>query len=139
MESISRKEFLNQVGLGAAALIAPICLGGLSACSENNVAPTGNVDFTVDISSGSLANNGGSLVENGIIIARTSSGSFLAVSAICTHEGATVNFNPGGSEFVCPRHGAKFSSTGRVIAGPTNRDLAKYNTSLSGTKLRVFS
>ena len=139
MEFISRKEFLNQVGLGAAALIAPVCLGGLSACSENSVAPTGDVDFTVDISSGSLATNGGSLVENGIIIARTSSGSFLAVSAACTHEGATVNFNSGSSEFICPRHGAKFSSTGRVIAGPTNRDLARYNTSLTGTKLRVFS
>ena len=139
MEYISRKEFISKAGLSAAALLAPVCLGGLMSCSEDSVTPQSGIDFTVDISTGSLASNGGSLVKNGIIIARTSTGDFLAVSAACTHEGATVNFVSSNSTFLCPRHGAKFSSTGSVISGPTNKNLAKYNTSVNGTTLRVFA
>ena len=135
---MNRKEFLSQVGLGAAALLVPFC-GGLAGCKKDDVSAPTNVDFTVDVSQGSLAVNGGYLVTNGIVIARTTSGSFLAVSAACTHEGVTVNYNSGGNNFVCPRHGAKFDSNGSVTQGPASSNLKKYNTSLNGTTLRVYS
>jgi cytochrome b6-f complex iron-sulfur subunit len=139
---MDRKEFLNQVGIGAAALLVPACIGGLAACGKSNTGvpavPT-NVDFTVDVSSGALATNGGFLVKNGIIIARTNSGTFLAVSAACTHEGTNVNFVANSNKFVCPNHNAQFSSTGVVTQGPATKNLTSYNTSLDGTTLRVYS
>ncbi|MEY3678441.1 MAG: hypothetical protein RI924_582 [Bacteroidota bacterium] len=144
---MDRKKFLNQVGMGAAALLAPACLGGLAACSKSDSGspsnptpppPTG-VDFTVDVSSGALSSNGGFLVLNGIIIARTTTGSFLAVSAACTHQGTTVNYASAGNKFVCPNHGAEFSSTGTVTKGPATTNLTSYNTSLNGNSLRVYS
>ena len=135
---MNRKDFLAQVGLGAAALLVPACVGGLSSCSKtnNNSAPT-NVDFTLDISTGVLASNGGHLVQGGVLVARTLTGTFLAVSAACTHEGTNVNYNATGNNFICPNHGAQFSSTGSVTQGPAKTNLTQYKTTLTGTSLRV--
>ena len=139
---MDRKEFLAQVGIGAAALLVPACLGGLSGCSSNGgsvpAAPT-NVDFTLDVSSGALSANGGYLVHNGLVVARTSAGAFLAVSAACTHEGTTVQFLNATTNFRCPNHGAMFNSGGQVTLGPASRSLATYNTMLTANSLRVFS
>ena len=134
---MDRKEFLSQVGIGVAALLVPACVGGLSGCKKKNTTP--NVDFTIDTSSGALAANGGFLVKDGAIVARTAAGGFIAVSAACTHQGTNVNYNSTNNVFVCPNHGAIFSTSGSVIQGPATISLTKYNTTLTGTSLRVFS
>lgn len=137
---MDRKEFLSQVGMGVAVILAPACIGGLSGCS-NDVVPTApvNVDFTVDISTGALSVNGGFIISNDIIIARTNSGSFLAVSAACTHQGTIVNYVGGSNNFVCPNHGAEYNNDGNVTKGPATKNLTKYNTTLSGTSLHIYS
>lgn len=140
---MDRKDFLSQVGVGAAAFLAPICLGGIAGCGKSSKESTpsapSNVDFTLDVSSGALASNGGYLVSQGILVARTNSGTFLAVSAACTHEGTTVNYNAANNNFVCPNHGAKFSSSGMVTLGPATTNLKSYNTSLTNSTLRIYS
>lgn len=139
---MTRKDFFARVGFGAATLLIPACIGGLASSCESegtpSAAPT-NVDFTLDTSTGSLAVNGGYLVHSGIVVARTNSGAFLAVSASCTHQGTNVNYNVSGNNFICPNHGAQFSSTGVVIQGPASTNLKQYNTTLNGSILRVFS
>jgi cytochrome b6-f complex iron-sulfur subunit len=138
---MDRKEFLSQVGFGAAALFLPACISTLTSCTSNDVAPTTptNVNFTIDIASGPLATNGGFLVSNRVIVARTTTGNFLAVSAICTHEGTIIQYQSSSNNFRCPNHGATFSATGQVTNGPANRPLTQYKTELTGTSLRVFS
>jgi cytochrome b6-f complex iron-sulfur subunit len=140
---MDRKDFLSQVGFGAAAFLAPICLGGIAGCGKasggSSPSAPSNVDFTLDVSSGTLASNGGFLVSQGILVARTNAGAFLAVSAACTHEGTTVNYNAANNNFVCPNHGAKFSSTGMVTLGPAATNLKTYNTSLTNSTLRIYS
>jgi cytochrome b6-f complex iron-sulfur subunit len=140
---MDRKNFLSQVGVGAAAFLAPICLGGIAGCGKlsNDSTPSApsNVDFTLDVSSGALASNGGFLVSQGILVARTNAGAFLAVSAACTHQGTTVNYNAANNNFVCPNHGAKFSSSGMVTLGPATTNLKSYNTSLTNSTLRIYS
>ena len=139
---MNRKEFFARVGFGAAAVLIPACIGGLaSSCEKEDTpkaAPT-NVNFTVDVSSGPLSVNGGFLSLNGIIVARTNDGAYLAVSSSCTHQGTNVNYFAAENDFVCPNHDAKFSGTGAVIQGPANRPLTKYNTTLTGNSLRVYS
>lgn len=44
---------------------------------------------------------------------------FAAFSAVCTHAGCTVNFDPSSEHFVCPCHGGTYDAkTGRVLGGP---------------------
>ena len=127
-------EFIEQVGGGTAALIFAACIGG---CAKINTT-TPSVNFTVNVASGSLATNGGYLIQSGVIVARTTSGTFVAVSSTCTHQGGTLGFSSSNT-FVCPVHGATYDISGNVISGPAPIALQKYNTALSGTSLRVYS
>lgn len=139
---MTRKDFFARVGFGAAAVLVPACIGGLvSSCSKDESAPVAptNVDFTLDVSSGTLTENGGYLIHLGVLVARTLSGTFLAVSASCTHDGTSVNYNATGNNFICPNHNAKFNSVGAVTQGPASTNLTQYNTTLNGNTLRVFS
>lgn len=44
---------------------------------------------------------------------------FLAFSAVCTHAGCTVEYDPSTVAFVCPCHGGVFDArTGQVLQGP---------------------
>lgn len=144
---MTRKEFFARVGFGAATVLLPACLAGLSAsCSSDESNDSGSSipipgatsTFTVDTSTGALASNGGFIVMKGIIIARTSTGTFLAVSSSCTHESVTLGYDKSGNVFVCPRHNSKFNSAGTVISGPASSDLKQYQTTLSGTTLTVY-
>lgn len=138
---MDRRTFLSQVGIGAAVVLMPACLGGLAGCSKTSTTPAAStaVDFTLNVSSGALATNGGYLVSNGVIVARSMSGTYIAVAAACTHQGTNVSYNSSANDFVCPSHGAMFSSTGAVTQGPASTNLTKYNTTLTGSSLRVYS
>ncbi len=54
------------------------------------------------------------------------SGSKEAVSLTCTHQGCTVKMADDG-KFHCPCHGAVFAADGKVLKGPAERDLAKFD------------
>ncbi len=79
------------------------------------------------------------MVHQGVIIARTLAGAFIAVSASCTHQGTNVYYYSNGNKFVCPNHGAQFSNTGNVTQGPANSNLKQYKTALTGNTLRIYS
>jgi cytochrome b6-f complex iron-sulfur subunit len=137
---VDRKEFLATLGIGAVAVVCSSCLTG---CNAGDQGPTGpsNVDFTLDLSDpaySGLVAAGGSFVSNGVIIAHTSTG-YIAVSAACTHQGTTVQYDSPNNNFHCPAHGSIFSTSGSVLRGPAGRPLTKYNVSLNGTSLRIYS
>ena len=135
---MDRKEFIQLVGANAGLMLISACF---SRCSDNNAfpAPPTNVDFTVDTSTGALAQNGGSITNHGIIVARTLTGTFMAVSAACTHQGTTLQFQANNHRFYCFTHGSAFNELGAVTHGPASQSLRQYQTSLTGTSLRVFS
>jgi len=62
---------------------------------------------------------------------RTKSGVF-AYSAICTHQGCTVDYLKAGKKLVCPCHGGSFDpfDSCKVVAGPPNRPLDKISVSI---------
>ena len=136
---MTRKEFIQQVGTSAALLLIPACIGGLSSCKKKKKTEERKIDFTLDISTGALSVNGGSLVNDGVIVARTLSGGFIAVDVACTHQSTNINYVSASNSFTCPNHGAKFDSGGNVTQGPATKALRSYNTTLSGSSLRVFS
>ncbi len=140
---MDRKEFLAAIGMGAASVAVFNCIGCSKAAigSPSTPAPTG-VDFTLDLTNSAnaaLDTNGGYIYANGIIVARTMTGAYIAVSKYCTHQNYTVKFIGNSHEFYCPSHGATFSESGAVTGGPTNRSLSAYHTELTGTNLRIYS
>ncbi len=140
---MDRKEFLKQLGLTSAVIFTGACLGSCSKENDtSNPSPPSTIDFTLnltDAANAALKNAGGFMYKNGIIIAKTLSGSFIAVSQTCTHQGGTVEFQANNNRLYCPVHGAMFQVDGSVLAGPANKPLSVYKTSLSGNNLRIFS
>ncbi|MFI0490323.1 Rieske 2Fe-2S domain-containing protein [Flavobacterium sp.] len=120
-------EITNPTNSSTATSIIPV-----------TVTPTATALATVDVSTGALATNGGFVVINKIVIARTVTGTFLAVAAACTHQGTNVKYVLANNNFHCPNHGAEFSSTGVVTKGPATTNLTLYKTVLTGTSLSVY-
>ncbi len=65
-----------------------------------------------------------------MLLIHLESGAFVAYSAICTHAGCTVQFNPNAQEIACPCHGAVFdpNNNAQVLAGPAPYPLQKIST-----------
>jgi len=140
---MDRKEFLTAIGMGAASVAVFNCIGCSkgSSGSPSTPAPT-NVDFTLDLTAAAnseLNTNGKYIYANGIIIARTTSGAYIAVSQNCTHETYNVIYKPINNQFYCPNHGATFSSSGVSSGIETSKPLTSYKTALTGTSLRIYS
>lgn len=141
---MDRKDFLNHIGMSAAAFALINCIGCKKtdeSSTSDTVGPS-NVNFTLDLSlaaNAALLNNGGSLISNGVIVAKTKTGSYIAVQRSCTHESYTLTYQSANSRFYCPNHGATFSENGAVTNGPASSALTVYNTELTGTTLKVYS
>ena len=135
---MERKDFLKLVGTSIAMITIGSCLDGCKKKNNSSDAPT--VDFTIDLNNSTysaLNSNGGYIYNQGVIVARTMSGSYIAVSQACTHQGVTVVYQSSNNDFYCSAHGSKFSNSGGVIAGPASSSLKQYTTTLNGTSLRV--
>ncbi|MCP9235913.1 Rieske 2Fe-2S domain-containing protein [Lewinella sp. JB7] len=139
---MNRKDFLNNLGIGAAFALTVTCLG---SCSKEDKAfvptsPTG-VDFTLDLDAtenAPLATNGGYVVRNAIVVARTLDGNYVAATQQCSHEG-NFAIQLRNDEWYCTVHGARFTLAGGGLNQFGSNGLTTYKTAVSGTELRVFS
>ena len=155
---MERKDFIEKVGLSGAAILIFGCMQSCSKDSDMTYSPntppnTGGkggggsastkIDFTLDIGVAPydvLKKEGGFIVYSvdKVIIARIAGNAFIAVSSVCTHAGATLEYVSSTSKFYCSAHGSNFNQTGTVANGPASEALKQYKTSLDGTKLRVY-
>ncbi len=75
------------------------------------------------------------IAKNGTpaVLFRTKNGLF-AYSAVCTHQGCTVQFNSASKNLQCGCHGAVFDpfNGAKVLAGPANSPLAKIKIATEG-------
>jgi Rieske Fe-S protein len=63
--------------------------------------------------------------EGKIAVCRDKQGVVHACSAVCTHLGCDVAWNPSEQTWDCPCHGSRFSPDGTVINGPAVSDLRR--------------
>ena len=135
---MDRKEFLALIGLTAGGFVLA---SQLSSCQKTDTSPL-SVDFVLNLTdpaNSALNTNGGYLFDQGVIVARTMSGTYIAVAAACTHQGRTVEYDGSNNMFHCPAHGSNFSNSGSVINGPASSPLQQMKTTLTGTSLLVYS
>jgi cytochrome b6-f complex iron-sulfur subunit len=129
------------------AAIIEAC-GGTSPASPSSAAslPVVNgtlnantITVTVEASSPLATVGGMAFVQAGgtaVLAARTGQSSFTALSAMCTHQGCAITAY-SGSTFVCPCHGAQFSTNGQVLSGPAASNLQVYNTQFVSNVLTI--
>src|SRR6478735_1640695 len=121
---------------GAAALGVVGAVAGLAACGGSDDAtspngspsgagggkPSGAIVKTSDVpvGGGKVVNASGTKV----VVTQPTEGSFVAFSAVCTHQGCTVN-SVEDDVIHCPCHGSQFNgTTGAVVTGPATAPLA---------------
>jgi cytochrome b6-f complex iron-sulfur subunit len=139
---MDRKDFLKKTAALCGLSMLPTVI--IESCSkqQNFGGPT-NVNFTLDLTNSAnaaLNTVGGYVYSNGVIVVRTSSSTFDALSSTCTHNGCTVGYNASRGNILCPCHGGTFNvSTGAVTGGPPPSVLTKYAATLSGNTLTIKS
>jgi len=141
---MNRREVVQKVLFGGTALIViPSALTSCEKDSEPDPGPGPNPGnkITIDLSlaaNSALNNDGGTKIEQSIIIANTGNGLFVALDSVCTHQGCTVGYALAQDNFQCPCHGSVYSKTGSVINGPAPTALKSYIVNKAGNILTIF-
>jgi Rieske Fe-S protein len=152
VEKPTRREFC----VGAASFVSLATLlqgcGGSPTSADSNsssVVPSlstinasvsgGTVTLNVDAGSPLASVGSAALVQtsNGnFLVSHTAVDTFVALNAVCTHEGCTVSGFQSG-RYVCPCHGSQFTTSGSVAQGPASSPLRQFATRVSGTTLTI--
>ena len=69
-------------------------------------------------------------------MSRTAQDTFVALTAICTHEQCTVT-GFQSSRYVCPCHGSQYTTSGSVVQGPATRALQQFVTRFTNSVVTI--
>jgi cytochrome b6-f complex iron-sulfur subunit len=146
----SRRSFCVQACQAASCLamgsLLEACGGGGSSPSNVPQLTTvsGNVSGSaivvqIDSASPLAAVGGAAMVRSSggaFLVARTAQDSFTALTSTCTHEACTIT-GFDSSNYVCPCHGSRFNTAGRVLNGPATSPLRSFATQFSNNVLTI--
>jgi cytochrome b6-f complex iron-sulfur subunit len=148
--TMNRREFISWVGVGSIATSLPIAL---VACSSQDAPPQSQTpppatsaarsDGFVAIGSVADLDQNGQLSQKvndkAVVVLRSSADAktVLAVDSTCTHNGCTVAWQKSDQALVCPCHGSKFASDGKVLGGPASAPLKTFVAKIDGDQVLV--
>lgn len=120
-----RREFLVSASALAGGLV--LSLANVKDVSAKSATPNPAAETVIKLDEKSPLNTVGGTqtvdtASGKVIIARTDTG-FSAVSATCTHKGATLNYDDKTKQFACPSHGSRFGLDGSIGKGPAKTPL----------------
>ena len=75
------------------------------------------------------------MASDTIMVIRVSDSQVVAVSAICTHAGCSMDYLADQDVIDCPCHGSQFSTAGQVLRGPAVRALRVYGVTLANNMI----
>jgi Rieske Fe-S protein len=137
-------------GTGAVALGAGLLAAGCassaapgSAATTTSAAPTTASGSTASGSAGALGSTadipvgGGKIfADRKVVVTQPTAGTFVGLSAVCTHKGCVVNKVADGT-IDCPCHGSKFHLDGTVANGPAQAPLTTMPVTVEGTSINL--
>jgi cytochrome b6-f complex iron-sulfur subunit len=144
--TLDRRALLRAACAGCAAVGLAACGGGSakagSASAPASTSAGAGASPAGGASSGAIAKLadipvGGSASAKGpsgqpLLLGRPTATTVVGFSAICTHQGCTVE--PSGKQFACPCHGSVYDAfTGKNLSGPAPSPLHPFAVKVSGT------
>jgi cytochrome b6-f complex iron-sulfur subunit len=141
----SRREALSGLGIAAAGalLVAAGCSQqGSSLNTATSASCSGGecIDLTNAANNPLMTAGGAMLIDSTtdtIMVVRVSDTQVVALSAICTHTGCSMDYNASQRVLDCPCHGSQFTTDGQVTRGPANRPLRVYSATLTNNMITV--
>lgn len=137
---LNRRQFVN-VLLGGGILGA---LGSLLYPVFSYLRPPKGSEANVQSVKAGLAsefpNNSGQIVKFGrkpVILIRSETGEFHALSATCTHLECIVQYRPELKQIWCACHNGLYDITGRNISGPPPRPLTEYSVDIVSDEIHI--
>ncbi len=126
--NFQRRGFLRALAVSTLAAISGSKLSPATAAAKGK-----NIVKLTKIPVGGTFNFTHSAQGVPAILFRTKTGVF-AYSAICTHQGCTVAYNPSSKRLRCPCHGAEFDPLkgAKPIGGVTEVPLGKVKVAVKG-------
>jgi cytochrome b6-f complex iron-sulfur subunit len=134
-------------GLGIAAVGAMVIDAGCGqqgsslATATSTSCGTGHCVDLGDATNTELTAAGGAMLidssNDTIMVVRMSDTQVIALSAICTHAGCSMDYVASQQLLDCGCHGSQFSTTGTVLRGPANRSLRVYTATLASNIITV--
>lgn len=123
-----RREFFANLALSVAGFLG---LGGLTGRFIQYLYPVVPPEQVVEVPAGprALVPPGGGVVlslPTGQIALVDAGGELRAFSAVCTHLGCIVRWQPDMEHLYCACHGGMFDRGGQVAGGPPPRPLPQY-------------
>ena len=150
-KDFSRKDFLRTAG--SVSLFAALGIGFYGCSSSTDATDTtpptipddddaititgGGNTISIDLSNNSVANlreQGGWLLITAAntLIVNVDGDTFRSFTSVCTHQGCSINWQFSNELFECTCHGSRFNTSGSVVRGPANADLAEFTVSVEG-------
>lgn len=87
-----------------------------------------------------LTPNSGKIVRFGnspVLLIRVSQTEWRALSAVCTHLGCIVQYQPERTRIWCACHNGVYNLQGQVVSGPPPRPLEPYTVHIRGDEVVV--
>jgi Rieske Fe-S protein len=138
---VSRRAVVAGTGVLAVSAALAACGSngkqGAAPPSESSLTPAGPPEPGPAgerlASTGDIPVGGGTVfASKKVVVTQPTPGTFTAFSAICTHQGCTVNKVASGT-IDCPCHGSRYAiADGSVVQGPASRPLAPRQIAVSG-------
>ncbi len=75
--------------------------------------------------------------EKAVYITKGAQGNLRVLTSICPHLGCTIPWNKDKKQFICPCHGATFTSDGSRVSGPSLRGMDSLDTQVQDGQLLV--
>jgi cytochrome b6-f complex iron-sulfur subunit len=149
--SLTRRTFCVQAcGAISFATIGSMLSGcGGSPTSPSSSAPAlprinasvvnGVASITIDAASPLAVVGGAAHIQTSsgaFLVARTAQTTFIALTAVCTHEACDVT-GFQNQTYVCPCHGSQYNTSGAVVQGPATRALRQFATQFDNNILNI--
>lgn len=138
--NIERRGVIRTGAIGAVAVLAsfagrafPTAAAASTSAKSTSKGAKGQIIKLADLKVGGNYNFTHSTQGIPAVLFRTKVGVF-AYSAICTHQGCTVNYDSASKNLKCPCHAAEFdpANGAKVVSGPAPTPLGKINVKVSG-------